>query len=128
VHWVRAGRSSRGDAGARGPTACGASPRPECRGPSTEIAACASLSTTWNAYPDGDPSRPVKPNENAAPSLAPPPPAGLDPVKLMVDGEHFVVTRRPRSPGTYDFDWTSHPESYGFTVGATLSGGLNGQR
>ena len=45
-------------------------------------------------------------------------PAGLDPVKLMVDGEHFVVTRRPGSPGTYDFDWTSHPESYGFTVGA----------
>jgi hypothetical protein len=36
----------------------------------------------------------------------------------MVDGEHFVVTRRPGSPGTYDFDWTSHPESYGFTVGA----------
>ena len=72
----------------------------------------------WNAYPDGGPSRPVEPNENAAPRPAPPPPAGLDPVKLMVDGEHFVVTHRPGSPGTYDFDWTSHPETYGFTVGA----------
>jgi hypothetical protein len=72
----------------------------------------------WNAYPDSDPSRPVEPDENAAPGLAPPPPPGLHPVKLMVDGEHFVVTRRPGSPGTYDFDWTSHPESYGFTVGA----------
>jgi len=74
----------------------------------------------WNAYPDSDPSRPVEPKENAAPGSAPLSPAGLDPVKLMVDGEHFVVTRRPGSPGTYDFDWTSHPESYGFTVGANF--------
>jgi len=71
-----------------------------------------------DAYPDGDPSRPVEPDKNGAPGLAPPPPAGRDPVKLMVDEEHFVVTRRPVSPGTHDFDGTSHAESYGFTVGA----------
>ena len=72
----------------------------------------------WSEYADDDPARPVPPNEHAAPGLAPPPPAGLDPVELEVDGERFVVTRRPGSPGTYDFDWVSHPESYGFTVGA----------
>ena len=72
----------------------------------------------WSAYADDDPGRPVEPNENATPGLAPPPPAGLDPVELVLDGETFVVTRRPGSRGTYDFDWTSHPESYGFTVGA----------
>lgn len=42
---------------------------------------------------------------------------GVDPVELVVDGETFVVTRRADSPRTFDFDWTSHPESYGFTVG-----------
>lgn len=72
----------------------------------------------WSAYDDDDPGRPVRPNEHAAPGLAPPPPAGLDPVELEVDGERFVVTRRPGSPGTYDFDWASHVDSYGFTVGA----------
>ena len=53
-----------------------------------------------------------------SPTCAPPPPAGLDPVRLVVDGEHFVVTRRPSSTGTYDFTWTSHPASYGFTLSA----------
>jgi hypothetical protein len=33
-------------------------------------------------------------------------------------GSVFVVTRRPGSPGTYDFDRASHPKSYGFTIGA----------
>ena len=72
----------------------------------------------WSAYSDDDTGRPVEPAENATPGLAPPPPAGLDPVELVVDGERFVVSRRPGSPGTYDFDWISHPESYGFTIGA----------
>lgn len=72
----------------------------------------------WNAYADDDPSRPVEPTETATPGLAPPPPATPEPIVLVVDGERFVVTRRPNSPGTYDFNWTTHPESYGFTVGA----------
>jgi len=71
----------------------------------------------WSAYADDDPGRPVSPDEHATPGLAPPPPAGLDPVELEVNGERFVVTRRSGSPGTYDFAWISHPESYGFTVG-----------
>jgi hypothetical protein len=30
-----------------------------------------------------------------------------------------VVTRRAGSPApTYDFAWTSHPASYGFTIGS----------
>jgi hypothetical protein len=40
--------------------------------------------------------------------------------RLVVDGESFVVTRRADSPGTYDFDWISHPASYGFTIGANF--------
>jgi hypothetical protein len=63
----------------------------------------ANLSIVWSAYPDNDPTRPAP---------------GFDPVELVVDGETFVVTRRAGSPGTYDFDWTSHPASYGFTIGA----------
>jgi hypothetical protein len=51
-----------------------------------------------------------------APAAAP----GLDPVELVVDGESFVVTRRADSPGTYDFDWISHPAPYGFTIGANF--------
>lgn len=39
-------------------------------------------------------------------------------MELVVDGERFLVTRRPGSAGTYDFDWVSHPASYGFAVGA----------
>ena len=50
------------------------------------------------------------------PGLAPAAAPGLDPVELVVDGESFVVTRRTDSPGTYDFDWISHPASYGFTI------------
>lgn len=34
-----------------------------------------------------------------------------------MNGEVFVVTRRPGSLGTYDFTWTSHPQSYGFAAG-----------
>lgn len=71
----------------------------------------------WSAYADDDPSRPVEPSENATPGLAPPPAPGLDPIELVVDGESFLVSQRPESPGTYDFHWTSHPASYGFTVG-----------
>lgn len=71
----------------------------------------------WNVYSDDGPGRPVEPDGTAIPGLAPPPPVGLDPIEIVVDGECFVVTHRPGSPGTYDFDWTNHPEAYGFAVG-----------
>jgi hypothetical protein len=80
----------------------------------------SSLSIVWSAYADDDPSQPVEPDENPMPGLAPALAPGLDPVELVVDGESFVVTRRAESPGTYDFAWTSHPASYGFTVGANF--------
>lgn len=36
---------------------------------------------------------------------------------LNVDGEKFIVTRRPGGPGVYDFDWESGPNpGYGFTA------------
>lgn len=57
----------------------------------------------WRVYRDDDPSRPVEPNENATPGMAPPPALGLDSIELLVDGECFVVSRRPASLGTYDF-------------------------
>lgn len=72
-----------------------------------------------NVYADDDPSRPAEPVENATPGLAPAAAPGLDPVELVVHGESFVVTRRADSPGTYDFDWTSHPASYGFGISAS---------
>ena len=83
----------------------------------------ASLSSVWKVYAEDDPSRPAqpneaKPNENAMPGLAPTATAGIDPVELIVDGEKFLVTRRAGSSGTYDFAWTSHPASYGFTIGS----------
>ena len=82
-----------------------------------------SLSSVWKVYAEDDPShaaRPneAQPNENALPGLAPATAPGLDPVELLVDGETFVVTRRAGSTGTYDFAWTSHPASYGFTIGS----------
>jgi hypothetical protein len=76
------------------------------------------MSIVWSAYADDNPSRPAEPDENAMPGLAPAAAPGLDPVELVVDGESFVVTRRADSPGTYGFDWISHPASYGFTIGA----------
>ena len=80
----------------------------------------SNLSIVWSAYADDNPSRPAEPDENAMPGLAPAAAPGLDPVELVVDGESFVVTRRADSPGTYDFDWISHPASYGFTIGANF--------
>jgi hypothetical protein len=82
-----------------------------------------SLSSVWKVYAEDAPSHPgqpneAQPNENAIPGLAPTPAPGLDPVELVVDGETFVVTRRAGSSGTYDFAWTSHPASYGFTIGS----------
>jgi hypothetical protein len=76
------------------------------------------LSRVWSAYPESDPRRPAEPAENALPGRAPNAPAGLDPVELVVDGQTFVVTRRADAPGTYEFAWTSHPASYGFSVGS----------
>jgi hypothetical protein len=80
----------------------------------------SSLIMMWSVYRHDDSSRPAKPDENAMPGLAPAVPPGLDPVELVVDGESFVVTRRADSPGTYDFDWISHPASYGFTIGTNF--------
>jgi hypothetical protein len=78
----------------------------------------ATLSRMWSVYAADDPNHSAKPNENATPGIARTPPPGLDPVELVVDGEKFVVTRRAGSSGTYDFAWTSHPASYGFTIGS----------
>jgi hypothetical protein len=77
----------------------------------------SSLIMMWSVYRHDDSSRPAEPDENAMPGLAPAVPPGLDPVELVVDGERFVVTRGADSPGTYHFDWISHPASYGFTIG-----------
>jgi hypothetical protein len=74
----------------------------------------------WTAYAADEPSRPVEPKASATPALAPAAAPGLDPVDLVVDGQRFVVTQRAGSAGTYDFDWISHPASYGFTIGASL--------
>ncbi len=78
----------------------------------------SNMSIVWSAYADDNPSQPAEPD--AMPGLAPAAAPGLDPVELVVDGERFVVTRRADSPGTYDFDWISHPASYGFTIGANF--------
>jgi hypothetical protein len=80
-----------------------------------------TLSSVWKVYAEDDPSHAAQPNEaqpneDAVPGLAPTPAPGLDPLELVVDGEKFVVTRRAGSPGTYDFAWTSHPASYGFSM------------
>ena len=74
----------------------------------------------WSVYRHDDSSRAAEPDENAMPGSAPAVPPGLDPVELVVDGERFVVTRRADSPGTYHFDWISHPASYGFTIGTNF--------
>jgi len=73
----------------------------------------------WNAYDDRNPGRPAEPDSDATPGQAPPAPAGDDAQELVVDGEHFTVTRRAESPGTYDFEWTSHPTGYGFSSSGT---------
>ena len=67
-------------------------------------------------YADDDPSHPGEPDETAVPGLAAAPAVGLDAEELVVDGERFVVTRRAGASGTYDFDWTNHPASYGFSL------------
>ena len=36
----------------------------------------------------------------------------------MSTGQKFVVSRRAGFSGTYDFAWTSHAESYGFSIGS----------
>ena len=105
--------------------------RPSCSRPSRSASTnglsrallSVSLSSVWKVYAEDDPSHPARPNEaqpneNAMPGLAPTAAPGLDPVELIVDGEQFVVTRRAGSTGTYDFAWTSHPASYGFTIGS----------
>ena len=78
----------------------------------------ASLSIMWSDYAADNPNRPREADQHAIPGLAPDAVPGLDPMELMVEGQHFLVTRRAESPGTYDFDWISHPESYGFTLAA----------
>ena len=72
----------------------------------------------WRGYPAEDAGDHGAPDAYATPGAAPVESLGLDPVELVVDGQRFVVTRRAEAAGTYDFDWVSHPASYGFTVGA----------
>ena len=72
----------------------------------------------WSDYAADDPSLPGEADQHAIPGLAPDAVPGLDPMELVVEGQRFLVTRRAESPGTYDFDWISHPESYGFTLAA----------
>jgi len=74
-----------------------------------------------NVYADNDPTEPTAPDPDATPGLAPRSTPGINAVELVVDGESFVVTRRADAPGTYDFDWTSHLESYGFGVSRNAS-------
>lgn len=38
-----------------------------------------------------------------------------EPVRITVQGQNFTVRARPGEPGVYDYDWTNHPEGYGFT-------------
>lgn len=68
----------------------------------------------WSSYRDDEPDRTEDPE--ARPGVAPIRRDGIDPVELVVDGERFVVSRRADSSNTYDFDWVSHPESYGFSL------------
>ena len=100
--------------------------RPSCSASTNGLSRAllsVSLSSVWKVYAEDDPSHAAQPNEaqpneDAMPGLAPTPAPGLDPVELIIDGEQFVVTRRAGSTGTYDFAWTSHPASYGFTIGS----------
>ena len=79
----------------------------------------STLMQVWSAYRDDDPSRAAHGlDKDAIPGLAPPMTPGLDPIELVVDGEPFIVTRRPGAAATFDFDWISHPESYGFAIGS----------
>ncbi|MFF1922576.1 hypothetical protein ACFVW8_18650 [Streptomyces sp. NPDC058221] len=48
-------------------------------------------------------------------------------MELTVDGERFTVTRRAGSPGVYDFDWKSGPNTgYGFMT--AVHGGASLER
>lgn len=71
----------------------------------------------WSSYRDDDPSHPPHdPEQDPTPGVAPQMKPGLDPLELVVNGETFVVSRRPGPAGTFDFDWISHPQSYGFAL------------
>jgi hypothetical protein len=76
----------------------------------------------WSAYADDNPSRPAEPDENTMPGLAPRRRARARSRRVgRRRGElRSHLTRRADSPGTYDFDWISHPASYGFTIGANF--------
>jgi hypothetical protein len=42
--------------------------------------------------------------------------AADEPLRLVVDGQHFEVRERRAAPGQYDVTWTSGPNpGYGFT-------------
>jgi hypothetical protein len=38
-----------------------------------------------------------------------------EPVRITVQGQEFTVHTRPGEPGVYDYNWTNHPQGYGFT-------------
>lgn len=39
--------------------------------------------------------------------------------RMTVDGHDWLVRDRPAEPGTYHFDWLTHPHGYGFTIGTS---------
>ncbi len=47
-------------------------------------------------------------------------PEETEPVRITVQGQEFAVRTRPGEPGVHDYEWTDHPQGYGFTsAGAT---------
>ena len=87
------------------------------------MAGWSSLFSVWSAYSGVDPSRPVVPDQNRSPGPAPAAGPGVHPVELVVDGERFSSPDESTHLAP-DFDWSSHPASYGFGVSANLTGDL----
>jgi hypothetical protein len=70
----------------------------------------------WSAYAADGPDRETAVGPALQPGRAPTSRTGVHPVEVVVDQEVFVVSQRADAPGTYDFDWVSHPHGYGFTM------------
>jgi hypothetical protein len=77
----------------------------------------ASLSSVWKVYADDDPSNPAKPNENATGPAT----HRTRSRSRRAGCRRGEVRGHPtcRLSGTYDFAWTSHSASYGFSIGST---------
>lgn len=44
---------------------------------------------------------------------------GMASWRLTVDGHDWLVRDHPTTPGTYRFDWLTHPHGYGFALGSS---------